>query len=462
MKTGPFSRLWKAGLISSTGDWVAILATLSLAEELAGGGGIVLALMARIVPGLFFAAIGGILADRINRKHLMVFAEVGRAGLVMSLAFAESIQYLVLVSLAMEALTLLFQPAKEATVPMLVSRSELVQANSLSLSAAYGTFPLGAAIFLGLAPLGASITLGGLLPGTQEGLAFLVDAFTYLASAVLIMTLPALPGRQRRRTGGGKGRWNPGAVLKDFTEGVKFVASNRRVRPVVLAMTVALAGGGIIVVLGKPFARDVLAAGTIGFPALLTSFGMGAGSGIVLVTIFGPRFRNKDVLFSLALILTGTSLAAAAFVDTLIGGVLWVLAMGIGAGAAYVLGFAHLHEQADDEVRGRTFAALFSLMRIGLLTAMMTALPLAGVLGRFLGGHTSNGLRAVMLLGGATMLLAGAATLWSVRKSLLALDHGGMAPEVGAAAEALRRHKKSVAGLDPTAEMDRINGIGEP
>ena len=54
MKSGPFSRLWRAGLISSTGDWVAILATLSLAEELAGGGGIVLALMT--LPTVIIAA----------------------------------------------------------------------------------------------------------------------------------------------------------------------------------------------------------------------------------------------------------------------------------------------------------------------------------------------------------------------------------------------------------------------
>ena len=60
MKSGPYSRLWKAGFVSSTGDWVAMLATLALADELAGGGGIVLALTSRIVPGLFFAAIGGI------------------------------------------------------------------------------------------------------------------------------------------------------------------------------------------------------------------------------------------------------------------------------------------------------------------------------------------------------------------------------------------------------------------
>jgi len=454
MRSGPYSRLWKAGFVSSTGDWVAMLATLSLADELAGGGGIVLALTSRIVPGLFFAAIGGLVADRLNRKHAMIIAEVGRAVLVFSLAFTNSIRELILVSLALEALTLVFQPAKEATVPTLVSKGELVQANSLSLSAAYGTFPLGAAIFTGLASLGDNITLGGLLPGTQEGLAFLVDAATYLISALLISTLPAMA---RRRRPPGTRRWSPMAVVNDLKEGAVFVASNRRVRPVVLAMTSALAGGGIIVVMGKPFATDVLQSGAAGFPALLTAFGLGAGAGIVLVTIFGPRFKYKDVLFGVALLLTGVALSAAAFVNTIIGAVGWVAVMGVGAGAAYVLGFAHLHEQAEDAVRGRTFAALFSLLRIGLLTSMMLALPVAGFFDGMLPGLLANGTRDVLLLGGLTMLLTGSLTLWSVRRSLMALSHSSR-PEMDAATEAFRKYRKTVTGLGETAEVERVDG----
>lgn len=458
MRSGPFSRLWKAGFVSSTGDWVAMLATLSLADALAGGGGMVLALTSRIVPGLFFAAIGGIIADRLNRKYVMVIAELGRACLVFSLAFAESIQYLVLVNLALEALTLVFQPAKEATVPTLVSRAELVQANSLSLSAAYGTFPLGAAIFTGLASLGGQFTFGGAFPGTQEGLAFVVDAASYLISAALIMTIPMV---HRPKRVPGSRRWNPMAVLRDLKVGVAFVASHRRVRSVVLAMTSALAGGGIIVVLGKPFATNVLESGAAGFPALLTAFGLGAGTGIILVTIFGPRFKYKDVLFGFALVLTGVSLAAAAFVKTIIGAIGWVALMGIGAGAAYVLGFAHLHEQASDEIRGRTFAALFSMLRIGLLTSMMLALPLAGFFNGLLPGILASGTRDVLLLGGATMLTSGLLTLWSVRRSLVALSHAPR-PEMDDGVEAFRKYRKTVTGLGETAEIERVDeGAGK-
>jgi len=449
MKSGPFSRLWKAGLISSTGDWVAILATLSLADELAGSSGIVLAMVSRILPGLFFAAVGGVVADRVNRKYAMVIVEVGRAALVFSLVFATSIQYLVLVNLAMEGLTLVFQPARESSVPNLVQRNELVQANSLSLSAAYGTFPLGALIFMVLAPLSPRVT------DTGEGLAFMADAGTFLVSAAIIWTIP-LAGRdlpeKRRRTG----RLNLMAPLRDLRDGVVFVATHPRIRLVVAAMGVALAGGGIIIVLGKPFATGVLMAGTAGFPALLTSFGLGTAAGIVLVTIFGARVVHKDVFFSLALLVTGIGLASGGLVQTLLGGVGWIAVMGVGTGAAYVLGFSHLHEQVVDELRGRTFAALFSLMRIGLLLSMTVALPLSGLFDGVFPGFLSEGKRVMLILGGATIFFGGLATLWRVRAILVALGHADRRPVFEAVTQAFRSYRRSTAGEPLTGEMNGL------
>lgn len=440
--------------MSSTGDWVSILATLSLAEELAGGSGIVLALVSRILPGLFFAAIGGVVADRLNRKYVMLFTEFGRGGLVLSLAFAGSIQYLVVVNLLLEAFTLVFQPAKEATVPTLVSKNELVQANSLSLSAAYGTFPLGAALFLLVTPLAGTVTLWGFLPGTHEGLAFLVDSITYVTSGLILTTLPR--PKRYRRANKERGKRNLLAAVLDIRDGVVFVATHRRIRPVVLAMTVALAGGGIVVVLGKPFAANVLMAGTTGFPALLTGFGMGAGLGIVTVTIFGPRLQYKDIFFGIALILTGSALASAGFVQTLIGAVGWIALMGFGAGAAYVLGFAHLHEQTEDEVRGRTFAALFAVMRIGLLTSMALTLPAAEIFDGLIPGILSEGSRVVLVGGGLIMIGAGVTELWSVRNTLVAMGRLESHPSVRAASEAFRTYRKTVAGGAPTEEVEAI------
>jgi dTMP kinase len=421
-----------------------------------------LALTSRILPGLFFAAVGGVVADRLNRKHVMVAVEVGRAGLVLSLAFVETIGYLVLVNLALEGLTLVFQPAKEASVPLLVQKNELVRANSLSLSAAYGTFPLGAAVFLALAPLASHITLWGFLPGTHEGLAFLVDAGTYLASGLIVSRLPlsgrTLPEHRKRR-----GRFDPRAALRDLWDGVAFVATHRRIRAVVVALTVALAGGGIIIVLGKPVSIEVFDAGSAGFPALLTAFGLGAGAGIVLVTIFGPRLVHKDISFAIALLVAGSALGAAGLVKTIFGAVGWIAIMGFGAGSAYVLGFSHLHEQVSDELRGRTFAALFSLMRIGLLTSMLIALPLSDIFDDLLPGLLADGSRMVLLFGGLVTFLSGSITLWNVRRMLVELGQIEDRPVVESAAFAFRSYRKKRGGGDPdeTNEIE-LTDLTEP
>ena len=462
LKSGPFSRLWRAGLVSSIGDWVAILAVLSLAEELAGSGGVVLALTSRILPGLFFAAIGGVVADRLNRKHVMVAVEVGRAGLILSLAFVHSIGFLVLVNLCLEALTLVFQPAKEATVPTLVQRNEIVTANSLSLSASYGTFPLGAAIFMLLALPAPHFTLWGFLPGTHEGIAFLFDALTYSASALIVASLPTmrrhLPEDRRSR-----GRFNVMVVLRDLRDGAVFVTRERRIRSVVGAMTMSLAGGGIIVVLGKPYSMNILEAGATGWPALLTAFGLGAGLGIVMVTIFGARLIHKDVSFAMALIIAGIGLTASGLIKTILGGVAWIGVMGIGAGSAYVLGFSHLHEQVDDEVRGRTFAALFSLMRIGLLTSMMVALPAAALFDGLLPGFLAPGARMVLMLGGIVIAGTGAVMLWTLRVLFMEMVPSSARPTVEAATVAFRSYRKAARGVDPaeTREVEVVGG-GEP
>lgn len=455
MRSGPFSRLWRAGIVSSTGDWITILAAISLGESLAGSGGIVLVLVSRILPGLFFAAIGGVIADRLNRKYVMLVTEFGRAALVFMLIFVDSVGELLLVNLALEGFTLVFQPAKEAMVPTLVQKNELVQANSLSLSAAYGTFPLGAGIYLLVSPFSESFTLFGLLPASEHGLAFFVDALTYVVSGLILTTLPKPAARPRRERSRRK-RSNLLAPLRDVRDGVVFVARHRRIRPVVQAMTVALAGGGIVVVLGNSFAEDVLQAGSTGFPALLTAFGFGAALGIVVVTIFGPRFQYKDVLFAIALLLTGTALASAAFVQTIIGGTVWMFVMGYGAGSAYVLGFAHLHEQTKDEVRGRTFAALFSLLRIGLLTSMAIALPASELFDGVIPGLLSEGSRVVLLGGGSLMIVAGLSTLWTVRKTLIEMGRIEDRPNVEAATEAFRTYRRSVSGGDETEEVDVV------
>ena len=134
---------------------------------------------ARILPGFFLGAAAGVLVDRWDRKQVMVVCDIGRAAVLATLPFVDTVLGLVVASLVLEMLTLLWSPAKEASVPNLVPPDHLTTANSLSLVAAYGTFPVAAACSPLLAKvaewLGGIDALGGLRTN-QEALAFYVDA----------------------------------------------------------------------------------------------------------------------------------------------------------------------------------------------------------------------------------------------------------------------------------------------
>src|SRR5688572_3288786 len=148
-----FFRLWLAQVASSLGDWVAFVAIIAIAARVSGNSeaAVGLVLSARLLPGFFLAPVLGALVDRWDRRRVMVSCDVGRGLVMASRPFVDTILGLFMVSLLLELLTLMWSPAKEATVPNLVPKEYLTTANSLSLVAAYGTFPIGSLLFTLLA-----------------------------------------------------------------------------------------------------------------------------------------------------------------------------------------------------------------------------------------------------------------------------------------------------------------------
>ncbi|MDH3705420.1 MAG: MFS transporter, partial [Acidimicrobiia bacterium] len=89
-----FFRLWLAQVVSATGDWLGLLAITALATQIGGGNAgtsVSLVLAARLIPGFFLATFAGVLVDRLNRKHVMIFCDLGRAAVMVSLPFVESV-----------------------------------------------------------------------------------------------------------------------------------------------------------------------------------------------------------------------------------------------------------------------------------------------------------------------------------------------------------------------------------
>ena len=149
-----FFRLWLAQVASSLGDWVGFVAITALAAHVgkkSPEAAISLVLSARFIPGFFLGPVAGVLVDRWSRKRVMVACDIGRGAVLAALPFIKTIPGLVIASLFLEMFTLLWGPAKEASVPKLVKREYLATANSLSLVAAYGTFPIGSLVFVALA-----------------------------------------------------------------------------------------------------------------------------------------------------------------------------------------------------------------------------------------------------------------------------------------------------------------------
>ena len=373
--TNDFFRLWLAQCVTSIGDWIFFLAITITAARVGGGtpeAAIGFVVAARIVPGFFFSQFAGVLADRWDRRHLMITCDLGRAAVVLALPFVDHVWQLVVVSLALEAFTLLWIPAKEASVPNLVPKEHLTTANSLSLFATYGTFPIASLLFISLAAAGTRIEglgLADFFRADQASLAFYVDAGTFLLSASLLWSIK-MRTSFRPPTSVAGNKLDLGSTWHEFREGWRYIFINPSVRAVNLGLAAGLVGGGMLIPLGSIYSIQVLDAGERGFGAMATALGVGVALGVLLLTLTQKRFSTKS-MFVNALFGAGISLLVAASLNSLGGVVIAVGALGICAGGVYVLGFTILHEEADDEVRGRIFAALYSLVRLCVLLALV-------------------------------------------------------------------------------------------
>jgi dTMP kinase len=416
-----FFRLWCGQVVSSLGDWIGLIAITALAARIGGSGAgaaVGLVLSARLIPGFIIGPVIGVVADRWDRRRLMMMCDAGRGLVLVFLPFVTSIAGLFLASLLLEVMTLMWSSAKEASVPNLVPTKSLSNANSLSLVAAYGTFPLGGAVFALLA--GAAAWLGHyhalhVLRVNQERLAFWFDVLTFFTSALLVSTL-RLPGP--RRDGHGGGGIDLAQTARDLREGWAFIGTSPRVRAVIIGLATGLIGGGMIVPLGTLFSTSVLHGGTQSYGLYITALGTGVAIGVIALSIFQKRVPHERT-FVAAIFVAGTSMIAAASVSSLGLSMLFVGGLGLAAGAVYVLGFTILQTNVEDELRGRTFATLYVLIRLCLLLALGVAPILAqlldGVSDRILDGavHIGGfaldlpGVRLTLWLGGLIVLAAG-------------------------------------------------------
>jgi dTMP kinase len=188
-----------------------------------------------------------------------------------------------------------------------------------------------------------------------------------------------------------------------------------------------LIGAGSIVPLGAIYAKDVLKADDSAFGFLTTALGIGAAIGVGTL-LWLQRRLPRVAVFTTAVVVTGVAIGVLAWVSTLAFAILLVGLFGAAAGCAYVTGFTLLQESVADEMRGRTFATLYTVVRVCLLLALTLGPFVASGLGalsdRFLDGQLSigsatlslPGVRLALWAGGGLTVLSGLAARRRMRK----------------------------------------------
>lgn len=392
--------------VSALGDWMATVALMVMVLDLTGsstavGGMLVL----RLLP----AAVAGPVATRIvlrwNRRVTMLGADVVRAGIVLMIPLVRQVWWVYVWAFVLEVGGLVFLPARDASIPDLAGDEDLPLANGLVLGSSYGTIPLGAAAFLGVAALESAV-LGdtGFLGGRPFLLVFAIDAATFLVSFAYIRTLRVLdqPGERTPAEG-----WLPAVPGGVEREGGFLDAFRIPLVRVILPATLTVAMGvGTLFSVGIVFVRETLHASETEFGALIVLFGVGAAAGLGVFRLLGWRSDLGTVRLTVAA--QGTTVAVIGLAPTLAFAYLGAVAFGLFTSATLVGGMSVLQARLSGQASVQAFAAFHVLIRTGLSLAAVgagVAVDLVGaitlpVLGRL--GAT----RLVLLAAGLLVVLS--------------------------------------------------------
>ena len=400
----PFRKLWNSMVFSSLGDWLGLLATTAMAQQLSGGDyatanfAIAGVFIARLLPAVFLGPLAGVIADKLDRRKLMVSCDIVRAGLYISIPIFHNYFWLYTATILVECVTLFWSPAKEASVPNLVPREKLESANQVSLLAAYGTAPIAALLFTFLSLFTSAFV--ALIPNfnaTAVDIALYVNALSFAFAAFTIWNLREIPKGAAAKHAADTG------ILKSLLEGWKAVSGSKIIRGLVLGMVGAFVAAGAVIGLARTFVGD-LGGGEAAYGVLFGAVFTGLAAGIA----FGPRVFaqfSRRRLFGASLTTAGLFLVGLAAIPNLVLAVFTVIALGAFSGICWVTGFTMLGMEVADDVRGRTFAFVQSVIRV----VLVGVLALAPLIAAAVGQHTFKFQNTQVSYNGAsvTILIAG-------------------------------------------------------
>jgi dTMP kinase len=403
----PFARLLAAMSVSSLGDWVGFLAVTALVTDLAGGPrGAAFAvsglMIARTLPAVVLGPLAGALVDRIDRKRIMIVADLARGAMYAAMVFLGQLWAIYVLSFLIESLSLVWGPARDASLPNLVPRRQLANANSIALASTYGTLPLGGIVFTLLVGLNTLLSHAiPVLEGRDHAVPLFLDAGSFLFSAVMLSRVP-IPPPVARITG----RLDFSRIWRDVVDGIRFLREDSMASAMTAGVVVAFSAVGAVLALAPTFVKDSLGADAAGYGFVVTSFGVGMGLGMAGANQVA-RVLERVSIFPWSLVVSAGTLFVLASMPNLALASVVTVWLGAFCGLAWVTGYTLLQENVRDEFRGRTFASLTVLSRMGLFLSLTTFPILAGVYGTIGLGIELDGVRFALATAGVAVALAG-------------------------------------------------------
>lgn len=377
-----FAQLYAAQAISLLGDALTWVALALLAFELAGeGAGVVLgaALTLRVTAFVLFSPLGGALADRVNRKVLMVVADLARVAIIGLMPLVTEVWQVYVLMFLLNMCTSFFTPAFQASIPQVTGKDDYPQAIALS---------------------GATTELLGVLgPGIAGGLAalmgvrylFWLDAGTFLLSALLILTLPA-------RLHIAKSDSNA-TTWADVRLGTSRLWGDSSLRYALLLELVAAISGAWILVNTVVQVRGQLEQSDIAYGWVMAVFGVGATLAAIALGAMEKRLPRTTFIF-IGATLTTLAIAPANWVSLAPLMVLWFVA-GVGQNWVNLPTLTLIADRIPEALQGRVYGAHFAWSHLWWVFSY----PLAGWLGSalpegsfLLGGLIGLGLLVVVHL----------------------------------------------------------------
>jgi|GEM_PF-503985 len=388
LRNRDFLLLWAGQMVSAIGDWIIVAMLLVVVKDLAGGKSWAISVMmlVKFLPAILLGFLAGIIIDRVDRKRTLIVCDLCRAGLVIIFAFSNTLLMVLVLVFIIETFSIIYGPAKDASIPDLVAKEQLTNANSLN------QLTLFAAMAFGTAIAGSVTGLIGWLRDVDflffanvdpNRAAFFVDSLTFIVSAFLIYKISGF----KRLTEEERIKMSSAQVKEDFKEGLSYLWNQQLTRVVLILTLSCFLGGGTIYVLTIGFVNYVLDKGDSTFMYILSVLLFGIMTGSILGGVLRSYVRKERVM-GLAIMGFGAGVIVFSLISIVWLSFVVAFFSGICMGYAIVGMITLLMETLDEEYRGRAFAAIQVIMRASIFLSIMLAGPLADLLtglGRIIG-----------------------------------------------------------------------------